>query len=65
MDRVKGLEKVSEESSAALETETNCMELLKMARIHRERGQREASEQFYAALVQILRPDDAQAELQI
>jgi len=67
MNRVKALDEYigQEPSEIGVEHEHDCMELLKMARIHRERGQKEESEQFYAALVQVLRPEHAAAELQI
>jgi hypothetical protein len=65
MNRIKGLDKVIDEHQSDLDLDHDCMELLKMARIYQERGQKEEAEQFYAALVQVLRPDDALAELQI
>lgn len=65
MNKVRELENTDMEQSDSVEAGHNCMELLKMARIHRERGQKQESEQFYAALVQVLRPDTQAAELQI
>lgn len=66
MNRTKGLDKAIDWQASDVEVEQeDCMELLKQARILRERGQQEESEQLYAALVQVLRPDHAQAELQI
>ena len=65
MNKVMELENTDKQPSSSVEGAHNCMELLKMARIHRERGQKQESEQFYAALVQVLRPDTAVSELQI
>ena len=65
MNSVKGLNELIAQDESDVGLEQDCMELLKMARIHRERGQKEESEQFYAALVQVLRPEHASAELQI
>jgi len=65
MNIVTGLELDNDLSLSDDEDEQDCFELLKMARIHKRLGQEAESEQFYAALVQVLRPDHAQAELKI
>jgi hypothetical protein len=65
MNIVKGLDNPVRQQSSDLEDAQDCMELLKLARIHSERGQKEEAEQFYAALVQVLRPQHFAAELQI
>jgi len=65
MNRMTGLDNVIDQFQSDTDIDQDCMELLKLARIHRERGQQEESDEFYAALVQVLRPDHATAELQI
>jgi hypothetical protein len=66
MNKSKGLDKAIDWQPSDVQVEhEDCMELLRKARMLRERGQKEEAEQLYAALVQVLRPDHAQAELQI
>jgi hypothetical protein len=66
MNKSKGLDKAIDWQPSDVQVgQEDCMELLRKARMLRERGQKEESEQLYALLVQVLRPDHAQAELQI
>jgi hypothetical protein len=65
MDRAERLENSKKPHLNSAVTTNNCNELLQLARTHKARGQQQEAEQFYALLVQILRPDHAMAELQI
>jgi leucyl-tRNA synthetase len=65
MGTSKKPEKTREQHLAKTKAKKDCMELLKMARIYRERGQKKQAEQFYAALVQVLRPVQSAGELKI
>jgi hypothetical protein len=65
MQQVIGLAATKESCPTTDGDEQDCIELLKLARSHKARGEEKEAEQFYALLVQVLRPDHALAELQI
>ncbi len=65
MARVQGTKMFEELFSQESENGQDCIELLTMARIHKARGQEDQAAQFYAALVQVLRPETALSELKI
>lgn len=65
MQKVKEVTNKEEPRPTIKKSELSYVELLQLARTHKARGEEKEARQFYALLVQGLRPDNASAELQI